>query len=486
MKRIIIICLSICISIYAHAQATDLVIDCQTPGWLSSKINYGDQQTVRNLKVTGYINSFDLNFIGTLISKRNLDGELDLSECNVVSETSAEEDNLLSGLGLTVKDSIRVYRIPRTVTKANNCTENLYVDTLYFDCQMHYISQSCLYYEKVDVGHLYIGEQIDSIPNNAFVRDPGREYAGACTKVKSVHFSSNTKYIGSGAFEGSELSTCNFNDLINLEYLGRANFINGNWHTFGLCAPDTIIIPTKLKSFPLNAFIYKNGAHIFIGENTKVLEGGTSDKFYYDHSGSGLTFHINQKTPPNITYWFRYSNWFPEATIYVPKGAKQAYLNSGWKNATIIELNPVETVALNEHQITLNKEEQFALSVSVIPEDADDKTIEWKSEDKSVTTVDANGVVTAIKEGETKIYATSTATGIQDICTVIVRKNVTSISLNELQVSLANIGDTKQLVALIAPDYNRENEMCNFSKRNVQFSRFFAPFFPELKEMERT
>ena len=31
-----------------RAQATDLVVDCQTPGWLSSKINYGEQQTVKN------------------------------------------------------------------------------------------------------------------------------------------------------------------------------------------------------------------------------------------------------------------------------------------------------------------------------------------------------------------------------------------------------------------------------------------------------
>lgn len=100
MKRLFLSWTMLIISALSFAQATDLVVDCQTPGWLSSKINYGDQQTVRNLKVTGYINSFDLNFIDTLISKRNLDGELDLSECNVVSETSAEEDNLLSGLGL--------------------------------------------------------------------------------------------------------------------------------------------------------------------------------------------------------------------------------------------------------------------------------------------------------------------------------------------------------------------------------------------------
>ena len=43
-----------------RAQQTSLVIDNQTPGWLSSKIAYGDQKTLQNLKLTGYINAEDL------------------------------------------------------------------------------------------------------------------------------------------------------------------------------------------------------------------------------------------------------------------------------------------------------------------------------------------------------------------------------------------------------------------------------------------
>ena len=66
MKRILsfYVCFAMCMALFA--QATDLTIDNQTPGWLSSKINYGDQQTVKNLKVTGYINNTDIRFIGSL------------------------------------------------------------------------------------------------------------------------------------------------------------------------------------------------------------------------------------------------------------------------------------------------------------------------------------------------------------------------------------------------------------------------------------
>ena len=85
MRRIISICMLLGSCLTMLAQATSLVVDNQTPGWLSSKINYGDQATVRNLKVTGYINATDLKFIGTLIQNRSLDGRLDLSDANVVS-----------------------------------------------------------------------------------------------------------------------------------------------------------------------------------------------------------------------------------------------------------------------------------------------------------------------------------------------------------------------------------------------------------------
>jgi hypothetical protein len=82
MKKILVMCLSLCISLCANAQATDLVVDCQTPGWLSSKINYGDQLTVKNLKVTGYINETDLKFIASLFNKE-LNGVVDLGDVTI-------------------------------------------------------------------------------------------------------------------------------------------------------------------------------------------------------------------------------------------------------------------------------------------------------------------------------------------------------------------------------------------------------------------
>lgn len=467
MKRYLFLCTALWVSLWASAQATDLVVDCQTPGWLSSKINYGDQQTVKNLKVTGYINSDDLVFIGTLISSNNLDGELDLSECNIVGATS-DKDNIL--VGLKASGSLKKYSIPKSVKKASNCLVGIKVDSLWFDCDIKYLNQEMLG-EMPSV--LIAGNSIDSIPNNAF-----HQYSNLRQKVEgleSVVLTGNVYYIGDRAFP--YIKSINFSDLKNLRYLGRNAFsysAPGGDHQ-GYYMPDTIKVPKSLENiYYLFSFSVRNGQHIFIDNNINKVSGmswkgiGGSDAASYTQAS--LHIHFNKSTPPSLIDYSGLSssgNGFENSTIYVPKGAKKAYLNSNWKKATIIELNPVETVTLNEHQLTMNKEEQFSLSVTITPEDADDKTIAWTSENESVATVDENGVVTAIKDGETKIYVTSVATGIQDFCTVLVRKNVTSITLKEDQITLGNLADTKQLVATILPE-DATDKSVTWSSANEQ------------------
>lgn len=459
MKRFLFICLSICISFYAHAQATDLVIDNQTPGWLSSKINYDDQQTVRNLKVSGYINSADLYFIGTLIQKQSLNGRIDLADCYIVNTDPNVEDNYLNKNSFGIQkytawaslDSISYLILPHKLNDASwllgdgsneNSKAALYVDTLECNWANKSVKKSNF---GVYIKNLILGANIDSIPDNAF----------ESKILENVTFTNSIRYIGSSSFPN--IKSCNFNELTNLTHLGQNAFrpYASSNDLVGFC-PDTIKVPKSLQDpFYLFTIGHKDGQHIFIENNISTISGYSVFWGKPGNTFSKLIFHINNSNPPEIVNYsgLNNDNNLSSSFVYVPKGAKQAYLKANWwKNATIIEVNPVETVTLNEHQITLNKEEQFPLSVSVTPEDADDKNIEWKSEDETIAKVDAHGVVTAIKEGETKIYATSTATGIQDVCMVLVRKNVTSVSLEESQIFLSQIGESKQLVAVITPD----------------------------------
>ena len=94
MKQILTLFMLTISYMLCGAQATSLTIDNQTPGWLSSKINYGDQQTVENLTITGYINSTDLSFIGTLIQKQKLSKSVDLSEAFIVGDAEREDNDI--------------------------------------------------------------------------------------------------------------------------------------------------------------------------------------------------------------------------------------------------------------------------------------------------------------------------------------------------------------------------------------------------------
>ena len=84
---------------------------------------------------------------------------------------------------------------------------------------------------------------------------------------------------------------------------------------------------------------------------------------------------------------------------------------------------PVESVTLSQPSLSLDLKENksTALTVTVLPENATNKNVEWDSSEKSVTTVD-NGVVTALKAG-TAVITVRTVDGSDKTatCTVTVR-----------------------------------------------------------------
>ena len=83
MKRIVTLFLCMLLLTSIHAQETELTIDNQTPGWLSSKLTYAEQVALKKLTLTGYVNHEDIVFVNKLISNYNLEW-LDISDINVL------------------------------------------------------------------------------------------------------------------------------------------------------------------------------------------------------------------------------------------------------------------------------------------------------------------------------------------------------------------------------------------------------------------
>ena len=66
-----------------------------------------------------------------------------------------------------------------------------------------------------------------------------------------------------------------------------------------------------------------------------------------------------------------------------------------------------ERVSLDKRSIEMKSGESSVLTATVKPKNATIKDVQWYSLDTAVATVDENGVVTAVAEGETKIVAVS-------------------------------------------------------------------------------
>ena len=136
------------------------------------------------------------------------------------------------------------------------------------------------------------------------------------------------------------------------------------------------------------------------------------------------------------------------ATITAKAGDKSATC-SVTVNKKVIS---VTSVALNKTELTLTEGESETLTATVKPDDATDKTVTWSTSDANVATVDANGKVTAVKEGNATI--TANAGDKSATCSVSVSKkvvSVTGVSLNKTELSLKE-GESETLVATITPD----------------------------------
>ena len=88
----------------------------------------------------------------------------------------------------------------------------------------------------------------------------------------------------------------------------------------------------------------------------------------------------------------------------------------------------VESITLCHDDITLDQGECHAMSATVCPQIANNKTLRWSSEDSKVACVDAKtGVVVGRSAGQTKIYAhAQDGSGVSAFCDITVLQTLTS------------------------------------------------------------
>ena len=132
-------------------------------------------------------------------------------------------------------------------------------------------------------------------------------------------------------------------------------------------------------------------------------------------------------------------------TVTTNDGGFQATCKVTVEAATI----DVESVTLDKETLDLKEGETATLTATVLPEDATDKTVSWKSTNPDVATVDGEGNVTAILAGQASITASSG--GKEASCQVTVSKiEVDGVTVNPATLELVE-GDVFQLSASVSP-----------------------------------
>ena len=445
------------VSVSLYAQQKTLTIENQSPGWLSSKISYGDQQTVENLTVIGYLNNDDLRFIVSLAKNHSLHGRLDLEKANLVGDNPSKDNYLIRADDIFGADNTKEYNIiklryfsyPKSLINGDGeAMRCLIIDTLFINTTTGFTRAL-----KARIKNVVIGDNI-TVLNYPSFGDNGNSTEDT---IETVTFPPILKEIrGRDEFQPSEKTIyANIKNGMNLKEFPSLERLMAGFHVIKM--PDSVFFP-KIKVLSLNQYysyydgrMFKKGMHVFIGESIDTL---TEMSCAY-----GINLHFSSPTPPYMegssSYHYKLKNK-SEYILYVPKGSAKAYracFEDGGTNVTIIEENVnVNSITLDKHELSLKVGESETIKVGIFPENASDKSIDWSSGNTDVAVVN-NGKITAKKAGKAIITATSVSNPeIIDVCEVTVIQPVLAINIVESSITMVQQKDTKQLTAIVNPE----------------------------------
>lgn len=301
---------------------------------------------------------------------------------------------------------------------------------------------------------------LQQINFNEDLKSIGAKAFKDCISLKTLSIPSTVEEFGVSAFDKCEFDTLVFEDGATELAFPHSDYSYdgfpggwGGWKTY--------------KCYFSNVSI----KHLYIGRNIKNIHapyveniGSTTyynmyeDPFYSVPSlegitigsdvskiGSDLTEPINQgrsnnyrsfggckdiktvnaqcETPPANAIFA--NNVYAEASLTVPENTKEAYQEAeGWKEFMNIfdgtEPVLVEEIKLNVTEMALEIGDTFQLTAEVLPEDATDQSVMWESSNPECVSVDENGLLTALAEGEAIITVRSTDGNCEASCQVSV------------------------------------------------------------------
>ena len=214
------------------------------------------------------------------------------------------------------------------------------------------------------------------------------------------------------------------------------------------CSVNVVI---KAESVTLNkeSFTVKSGFRVRIGYT--VLPANATDKT--------LTWSTSNKKVATVN---------ANGVVTGVAGGKAritAETENGKTAICTVTVIPVPTsVKLSSKTLSLYEGTAKKLKATVLPANAENRSVKWSSSDKNVATVDKNGNVKAVSSGTAVITVKTAEGGKVAKCTVNVLKHVSSVRFDASEVKL-NLGQSATLKATVLPA-NASNKAVKWSTSN--------------------
>lgn len=442
--------LSLC-SIGVSAQSEAMTVDNQMPGWLSSKIAYTDQVSLKSLKVTGYINGTDLAFVKGMMKNKSL-VHVDLSDANIVSGGGVKDNEVSYGfyfqeqkqgtyLSLPVNAEV-INNFYRSGPSGSDVSGNNVIDTLVLGGPS-YKSFTLYRQNHFLANYLYLREGVDTLDTYSAL------------SVKKIHLPSTVRYLPRNAFMKREEIYGETTDEIDINLTDAIEGIARTAFRDLYLKGDTIRLPSGMKVWYTSSFlIRKEGTVIHIPAGLTVIDN-ESDRYgnrEQIESDKHIHFFMESAVPPEFTRRYSGGRELSGCVVHVPQGSKSNYEKAEyWKYATIIEEIPVKGVSIGKPEECMYVGDRFKPDVAIVPENALNRNYTLKSLDERVAALDDDGFVVLKSYGKARIQATTEDGGYTDVCEFDVYEHTVGIRLETEQARVRK-GGRLTLAAVAQPE----------------------------------
>ena len=442
--------LSLC-SIGVSAQSEAMTVDNQMPGWLSSKIAYTDQVSLKSLKVTGYINGTDLAFVKGMMKNKSL-VHVDLSDANIVSGGGVKDNEVSYGFYFQEHKQGTYLSLPVNAERINYFYKsgpsgfdepgNNVIDTLVLGGPS-YKSFTLYRQHHFLANYLYLREGVDTLDTYSAL------------SVKKIHLPSTVRYLPRNAFVKREESYGETTDEIDINLTDAIEGIARTAFRDLYLKGDTIRLPSGMKVWYTSSFlIRKEGTVIHIPAGLTVIDN-ESDRYgnreqieSYKH----IHFFMESAVPPEFIRRYSGGRELSGCVVHVPQGSKSNYEKAEcWKYATIIEEIPVKGVSIGKPEECVYVGDRFKPDVAIVPENALNRNYTLKSLDERVAALDDDGFVVLKSYGKARIQATTEDGGYTDVCEFDVYEHTVGIRFETEQARVRK-GGRLTLAAVAQPE----------------------------------